>query len=104
MARRMSDDEIVDYTYNKLFGDLDKIESGSMFSDKEEATQGAASNAGTPGVEGINITVKPLMAAAAESGRPPEGGEPESENEEKPDRLKGISKMSPLMERLHSGR
>ena len=41
MARRMTDDEIMDYTYNKLFGDLDNIESGSMFSDKEGATQGA---------------------------------------------------------------
>lgn len=99
MARRMSDDEIMDYTYNKLFGDLDGIESGSMFSKDEDATQGAADNAGTPGVEGINITVKPLMAGAAEGGRPPQG-----EEEEKEDRLKGIGKLSPLMSQLHGSR
>ncbi len=59
-------------------------------------------------MEGINITVKPLMAAAAESGRPPEGGTPEGENEENDDddedKLKGISRMSPLMSQLHGQR
>jgi hypothetical protein len=107
MAKRMSDDEIMDYTYNKLFGDLDNIESGSMFSDKKDATQGASDNAGTPGMEGIELTIKPLMAAAAESGRPPEGGEPEGENEddeEDDDKLKGIGRMSPLMSQLHGSR
>lgn len=104
MARRMTEDEVMDYTYNKVFGDLDNIESGSMFSDKKEAIHGAAPNAGTPGVEGISLTIKPLMAGAAESGRPPEGGIPEGENEENDDKLKGISKMSPLMSQLHSGR
>lgn len=105
MARRMSDDEIEDYTYNKLFGDLDDIESGSMFSSDKSATQGAAPNAGTPGIEGISLTLKPIMAAAAESGRDPEGGKPapETENDDD-DKLKGIGKMSPLMERLHGGR
>ncbi len=104
----MSDDEVMDYTYNKLFGDLDNIQSGSMFGDKESDTQGAASNAGTPGLEGIELTIKPLMAAAAESGKPPEGGEPEPEMadaEEKPkDKLKGIGKYSNLMSQLHGER
>lgn len=106
MPKRLSDDEIMDYTYNKLFGDLDGIRSGTMFSKEKSATQGAADNAGTPGVEGINITVKPLMAAAAESGRPPEGGEPSPEDAsaEKGDKLKGIGKVSSLMERLHGDR
>ncbi len=105
MAKRMSDDEVMDYTYNKLFGDLDNIESGSMFGDKESDTQGAAENAGKPGLEGIELTIKPLMAAASESGRPPEGGEPEGENEESDkDKLKGISKMSSLMSQLHGER
>jgi len=107
MAKRMSDDEIMDYTYNKLFGDLDGIESGSMFSKKEEATQGAAPNAGTPGMAGIELTIKPVMAGAAEGGRDPEGGKPESENEEddeKKDKLKGIGRMSPLMSQLHGER
>jgi len=107
MARRMTDQEIEDYTYNKLFGDLDGIESGSMFSDKKDATQGAAPNAGKPGMEGIELTIKPLMAGAAEGGRDPEGGKPEGENEENDDdedKLKGISKMSPLMSQLHKDR
>ena len=99
MARRLSDEEIEDFTYNKVFGELDKIESGSMFSKKESATQGAAPNAGTPGIEGIDISIKPRMAAAAESGRPPESGEPKPE-----DKLKGIGKMSPLMESIHGDR
>lgn len=97
--RKLTDDEVMDYTYNKLFGDLDRIESENMFSDKKEDTQGAAPNAGTPGVEGISLTIKPLMKAAAESGRPPEGGEPEPE-----DHLKGISKMSSMMRQLHGDR
>lgn len=98
MARKLTDDEIMDYTYNKIFGDLDGIRSGSMFNSDEAQTE-SPSNAGT--IEGINITVKPLMAGAAEGGKPPEGGEPEPEDE---DRLKGIGKMSPLMERLHGNR
>lgn len=109
MAKRMTDEEVEDYTYNKLFGDLDGIRSGAMFSKSEDATQGAADNAGTPGTEGINITIKPLMAGAAEGGRPPEGGEPspedaEAEEEEGKDKLKGIGKMSTLMSHLHGDR
>lgn len=110
MARKMNDDEIMDYTYNKLFGDLDDIRSGSMFDDQGEGRgiqTNPAENAGTPGMEGINITVKPLMAAAAESGRPPEGGEPAPEMadaEEDEDKLKGIGRLSPLMSQLHGAR
>jgi hypothetical protein len=105
MARRLTDDEIMDYTYNKIFGDLDGIRSGSDFSDSKSAVEGVPDNAGTSGVEGINITVKPLMAGAAESGRPPEGGEPTPEDsEEEDDRIKGIGKMSPLMAQLHGDR
>ncbi len=101
----MSDEEIMDYTYNKLFGDLDDIESGSMFSDKGEATHGAAPNAGTPGMEGVSITIQPVMKAAAEGNKPDDldnnvGGE---EDEEK-DKLKGIGRMSPLMAQLHGER
>lgn len=102
MARKLTDDEIMDYTYNKMFGDLDDIRSGSMF-DEESAGGNVTDNAGTPGTAGINITVKPLMAGAAESGRPPEGGEPEPEDEDE-DKLKGIGKMSPLMSQLHGSR
>ncbi len=106
MAKKMSDDEIMDYTYNKLFGDLDNIRSGSMFSDKEEDLHKVTDNAGTAGLEGIELTIKPLMKAASESGREPESGEPESANpeEEELKHLKGIGRMSPLMAQLHGER
>lgn len=107
MARRMTDDEIEDYTYNKLFGELDGIRSGSMFDDEGEGhgiQTNPAENAGTPGIEGIDISIKPKMAGAAESGRPPEGGEPSPEDEDANDRLKGIGKMSNLMGQLHGSR
>lgn len=107
MAKRMTDEEVQDWTYNKLFGDLDGIRSGSMF-DKEGSGLGApqepADNAGEAGVSGIDISIKPVMKGAAESGRPPEGGEPSPEDEESNDRLKGIGKMSNLMSQLHGSR
>lgn len=113
MARKMTDDEVMDYTYNKLFGDLDGIESGSMF--KESAGENGiqddpADHAGTPGVAGIDISIKPLMAGAAEGARNPEGGKPEPEamqpggEDDEDDKYKGIGKMSPLMQRLHGDR
>lgn len=103
MAKRLTDDEIMDYTYNKVFGDLDGIRSGSMFSQEESGTQGAAPNAGTPGIAGIDISVTPKMAAAAEGGRPDDlnGNAGHDEDE---DKLKGIGKMSPLMAQLHGER
>lgn len=105
MAKKLTDDEIMDYTYNKLFGDLDGIRSGSMFGQEGDglgAPQETTDNAGEAGVAGIDISIKPIMKGAAESGRPPEGGEPESENED--DKLKGIGKMSPLMSQMHGDR
>lgn len=106
MKKRMTDDEIMDHSFSRIFGDLDRIQSGELFSSKGEDTQGAAPNAGTPGIEGIDITIKPKMAAAAEGGRPPESGEPmgENEEEEEEDKMKGIGKISPLMSRLHGDR
>lgn len=102
MAKRMSDDEIMDYTFNKVFGDLDGIRSGSMFSDEASAAQGAAPNAGTPGVAGIDISITPRMAAAAENEKPDDLDT--NVGEEKEDKLKGISKLSPLMAQLHGDR
>jgi hypothetical protein len=102
MAKRLSDDEIMDYTFNRVFGDLDGIRSGSMFSSEKDAAQGAAPNAGTPGIEGIDISIKPKMAAAAENERPDDLDGNLGEDED--DRLKGISKMSPLMAQLHGER
>lgn len=103
--KRMTDDEVMDYTYNKLFGDLDGIRSGSMFNSEGSglgAPQEPAENAGSAGVEGIELTIKPVMKAAAESGRDPEGGKPEPEEDD--DKLKGIGRMSPLMSQLHGER
>ncbi len=97
----MDDDEIMDATYNRLFGDLDGIRSGSMFGEK---TEGAAPNAGTPGTEGISITIQPVMAAAAEGERKDDLDGNLGEDDEDKDRLKGIGKMSPLMAQLHGGR
>lgn len=105
MAKRMTDDEIMDVTFNKVFGDIDGIRSGSMFSDDASATQGAAPNAGTPGIEGVDISIVPRMAAAAEDSKPDDlDANFDGPKEEKPDRLKGISKFSPLMEQLHGNR
>lgn len=101
MAKRMSDDEIMDYTFNRVFGDLDGIRSGSMFSDEESATQGAAPNAGTPGIEGVDISITPRMKAAAESVKK---DDLDNNIDGEDDKLKGISKMSPLMAQLHGER
>lgn len=101
MAKRLTDDEIMDYTYNKIFGDLDGIRSGSMFSQEGSATQGVADNAGTPGMSGISMTIKPVMEGTAESGRSENSDEGDDEEE---DKLKGISKISPLMAQLHGER
>lgn len=102
MAKRMTDDEIMDYTYNKIFGDIDGIRSGSMFSDDKESTQGTTPNAGTAGMAGIDISITPRMAATTEDERPSDGT-PEDEEEPK-DKLKGIGRMSPLMAQLHGDR
>lgn len=103
MARKLTDDEVMDFTYNKLFGDLDGIRSGSMFGEDESDIHGAAPNAGTPGIAGIDISIVPKMAAAAEGGRPDDldGNNGRDEDE---DKLKGISKLSPLMAQLHGER
>jgi hypothetical protein len=61
----------------------------------------ASSNSG-----GVKITVEPLMAAAQEGGKPSDTELPtdKEEDEDDEDKLKGISKMSPMMAALHPGR
>jgi hypothetical protein len=103
MAKRLTDDEIMDYSFNKLFGDLDGIRSGSMFGQEESDVQGAAPNAGTPGIEGIDISIKPRMTGAQESAKPDDIKGPADDEDDK-DNLKGIGKMSPLMAQLHGER
>lgn len=102
MAKRMNDDEIMDYTYNKLFGDLDRMESEGLFKEDENESEleGAnkAGEEGKAGLEGISLTIKPLMVGSVESGRPI------TEEKEDEDKLKGIGHMSPLMAQLHGNR
>ena len=101
MAKRMSDDEIADAAYQRIFGDLDGIRSGSMFGKGEEGdVEGVSANAEPAGISGVSVEIKPLMAAAAE-------GEREDDldgNQGDDDHLKGIGSMSPLMEQLHGRR
>lgn len=105
MAKRMSDDEIMDFAYKKLMGDLDGIESHALFDDSGEgAVEGIADNAepASEGSGGVKITVEPIMKAAEENGRMTDfdrDGEDEDE-----DKLKGIGAMSPLMAQLHGSR
>lgn len=107
MARKMNDDEIMDMTYNKLFGDLDDIRSGSMFDNEGEGRgiqTNPAENAGTPGIAGIDITVKPVMAAAAEGAKPDDLNNDIAGEDDDEDKLKGIGRISPLMSQLHGSR
>jgi hypothetical protein len=104
MAKRMSDDEVMDYTYNKLFGDLDNIQSGELFN-KEESKQDDAPNAKSEGMSGISLTITPIMAGAKEGGRTEKGEEScGDECEEEEDKYKGLSKISPLMSQMHGDR
>lgn len=108
MAKRMSDDDVQDYVYKKMFGDLDRIESDSMFKDSDSAVEGIADNAKPESQEsgGMKITIEPLMRGSAEGGKL-SSGDNDLDAEEDKDRKKGmmeISKMSPLMEQLHGKR
>ncbi len=106
MVKRMTDDDVQEYVYNKMFGDLDGIESHSLF-DKggEEAVSGTADNAKPANAEsgGVKITIEPLMQATAEGGKLSSGDDDKEEEDEK-DRMKGIGDMSPLMAQLHGKR
>jgi hypothetical protein len=111
MTKRMTDDEIMDFTYNKLFGDLDNIQSGELFDDKDDL-HGTAENAEPASKEsgGMKITIEPLMVAAREGGKDPQddgkdrGLNIDEVEDEDEDKFKGISKMSPLMAQMHGSR
>lgn len=105
MAKRMSDDDVMNFVYSKLFGDLDGIESRSLFDEepgKMDAIEGTAANAEPESEEsgGVKITVEPLMAATAEGDKLSSG----DDEEEDEDKLRGIGQMSPLMAQLHGNR
>jgi len=95
----MTDDEVQNYVHAKMFGDLDNIEAGSLFSDDKDAVSGTADNA-KPESEmsgGVTITVKPIMAAAQEGGKPSDTAIPGTDDENEDD----IASISPLMRQLH---
>ena len=98
----MSDDEIMDYTYSKLFGDLDGLQADELFKEGGEGdVEGKVPNAVSGGMSGVKLTIEPVMAAAQESAKPSEG---DDELEEEQDKLKGIGGISPLMHQLHGSR
>lgn len=105
MAKRMNDDDIMEHVYRQLFGDLDGIESHSLFDkDGENAVEGTASNAGPDmkGSGGMKITIEPLMASAAEGSKMSSGDDEDEEDDD--DKYKGLGGMSPLMAQLHGKR
>lgn len=110
MVRRLSDDEVMDSVYKQLFGDLDSIEGKTLFDEegKADTDTGEVANAKpeSEGSGGVEITIKPLMAAAQESNRLTDKSDDEKDHleEEEEDRLKGIGGMSPLMAQLHGSR
>lgn len=91
MVRKLDDDEVMDYSFNKMMDDLDGIRSAGMFSPENEG-----------GMSGIAIEIKPITAEAP-MDKPLEGLET-PEEEENEDRLRGISDISPLMSQLHGKR
>lgn len=107
-VKKMNDDEVMNYVYGKLFGDLDRMESKSMNFDEggEGAVEGAVDNAKPESKEsgGMKITIEPLMAGAQEGGRRTADVGTTEEDDEENDRLKGIGGMSPLMAQLHGER
>lgn len=102
----MSDDDVQDYVYNKMFGDLDHIESKSLFDDDDaKEGDGMSDNAKPESQEsgGMKITIEPIMRATAEGGKL-SSGDDDLDEEETKDRLKGICEMSPMMQQMHGKR
>lgn len=105
MAKRMTDDEIQEFVYKKLFNDLDTIESRSLFEDGDVTPNDDVKKNAAPemkGSGGVKVTIEPLMASANESAKMSSGDDDDEEEDE--DKLKGIGGMSPLMAQLHGGR
>ena len=111
MVKRMSDDDVQNYVYSKMFGDLDGIEAHSLF-DEDEGTagmheiEGTAENAEPASKEsgGMKITIEPIMAGATEGEKPTNSAIEEDREDEEDDKYKGLSDMSPLMAQLHGPR
>lgn len=106
MAKRMNDDEVMDYVYSKIMGDMDGIEAKNLFDDEETGLESGTADNAEPASDnsgGIEITVKPIMKSAVEGGKPTDANRDGGEEEDDDD-LKGIGSMSPLMAQLHGTR
>lgn len=103
MVRKLSDDEVMDSVYRQLFGDLDSIEGKTLFDEQGPADTNTSevANAMPESKEsgGMEITIRPLMAAAQEGERPTD----KSEGDEDDD-MDGLADMSPIMAQLHGKR
>lgn len=104
--RRLSEDEAMDMAYRKLFGDLDNIESRSLFDEGNMGEIGHTAPNAKPASEssgGVSITIEPIMKDAEEGGKMTDfNTDGDQDNDE--DKLKGIGEMSPLMAQLHGKR
>lgn len=106
MTKRMSEDEVQEMAYKRLFGDLDSIESRALFDGEKMDEVGHTAPNAKPAMEGsggVTITVEPIMKGAEEGARETDDSAADDE-ETKKDKLKGIGNMSPLMAQLHGGR
>lgn len=109
MAKRMSDDEVSNYVFSKMFGDLDGLEAQSLFDQDDTGVEDGTAEKAEPESDnsgGIKITVEPLMKGAEESGRTTDTRRDgaSSDDDEDKDKLKGIGGMSSLMSQLHGSR
>lgn len=113
MVKKMSDDDVMNLVYGKLFGDLDGIESHALFENEEGSDgmheiEGTAANAEPEmkGSGGVKVTIEPVMGATSEGSKPgkPTMDDHDDDDDDEDDRLKGIGNMSPLMAQLHGSR
>lgn len=90
MAKEMTDDEVMDYVFQKLFGDIDGIHARSMFPDEDgtealgEKPESAlndqdripdAMKSYDKSDGGIDQDQDPLMEGAREGSRSPQNGD-----------------------------
>jgi hypothetical protein len=59
MDKSMSDGDVQEYAYKKLMGDLDPIESSSVFSESDEPSKDASDGV-TITAHGVNVNIKPM--------------------------------------------
>lgn len=109
MAKRMSDDDVMNYVYTKVFGDLDGIEADNLFNEKDPGWEDGTADQAEPEDDnsgGVSITVKPITKSSEQGAKETDHSiDGEDDDEDQDGRgLKGISKLSPLMAQLHGDR